>query len=95
MRNSSGFGLIKQVAQPVTHQVMPASPSSERGPASEPAQLRPGRAAAGEFLRMAGVAALSGLVFSLVAGLLVFLVASHGAMDPSPPQDDTQLSQRP
>jgi len=92
---SSGFGLIKQVAQPVTHQVVPASPSAEPVPPPAPAQFRPGRAAAGEFLRMAGVAALSGLIFSLVAGLLVFLVANHGAMDPGPSQEGTQISQRP
>jgi len=93
---SSGFGLIKQVTQPVTHQVVPASPAAAQVQSPAPAEFRPGRVAAGEFLRMAGVAALSGLVFSLVAGLLVFLVASHGAMDPGSPQEEgSQISQRP
>lgn len=92
---SSGFGLIKQVAQPMT-QVVATSPSAAPEPGSAATQFRPSAAAAGEFLRMAGVAALSGLVFSLVAGLLVFLVANHGAMEPGPSQEgSTQISQRP
>jgi hypothetical protein len=34
-----------------------------------------------EFLRMAAVAVVSGVVFSLVSGLLVWLVASHQHFD--------------
>lgn len=36
-----------------------------------------------EFLRMVAAAVVSGLVFGLVSGLLVFLVASHQQLDPS------------
>jgi hypothetical protein len=37
---------------------------------------------AGDFLKMLGVAVLSGLFFSLVAGLLVFLIASNAYANP-------------
>jgi len=39
-----------------------------------------------EFLKMLGVAALGGLFFSLVAGLVVFLVATDTFAHTSPPQ---------
>lgn len=74
----SSFGLIKRVTPREETQPCPM--------ATKPAL--PGIAVAThEFLRMVGVAALSGLFFSVVAGLLVFLVASHGALDPRPPQE--------
>jgi hypothetical protein len=71
----------------------PACPPSATAGAA-PAQFRPGPAAAGEFLRMAGVAALSGLVFSLVTGLLVFLVANSGNLDAGPSQEALTISAR-
>jgi multidrug efflux pump subunit AcrB len=107
---TSGFGLIKQIAQPhaglqetvpaaspaqnVRAQPIPATASTACA-VPTPAGFRPGPAAAAEFLRMAGAAVLSGLVFSLVTGLLVFLVANHGQLDAGPSQEGTQISQRP
>lgn len=37
-----------------------------------------------EFVRMALAAVASGLVFGLVSGLLVYLVASHPQLEPGP-----------
>jgi hypothetical protein len=104
---TTGFGLIKQIAQPSAAlqepvsavattsvaNVKPACPPSAT-PGAAPAQFRPGPAAAGEFLRMAGVAALSGLVFSLVTGLLVFLVANSSNLDAGPSQEASTISAR-
>lgn len=110
---TSGFGLIKQIAQPHAglQETVPAAATASSAKHSQataaptiantacavaaPAGFRPGPAAVGEFLRMAGAAALSGLVFSLVTGLLVFLVANHGQLDAGPSQEGTSISQRP
>ncbi len=45
-----------------------------------------------EFLRMALAALASGVVFGLVAGLLVYLVASHPDMEPGPLAQNTAAS---
>jgi hypothetical protein len=45
---------------------------------------------AGDFLKMLGVAVLSGLFFSLVAGLVVFIVASEAYA--SPPQEGSSTA---
>ena len=41
------------------------------------------RSGTSEFLRMVAAAVVSGVVFGLVSGLLVYLVASHQQLDPS------------
>ena len=41
------------------------------------------RSGTSEFLRMVAAAVVSGLVFGLVSGLLVYLVASHQQLDPA------------
>ena len=61
--------------------------------AAHPAHHEQFNEGAREFLKMFGVAALGGLFFSLVAGLVVFLVASDTFAHTSPPQEDQVVSQ--
>lgn len=50
---------------------------------------------AGDFLKMLGVAVLSGLFFSLVAGLLVFIVASDAYANPPQEVSSTAAATQP